>query len=104
MKAEKNTKSTKISIILTPENFKKMEEVTKHTGMTRTEYINNACDKCVVIGIAETANVAEEFAKLRAALENAYSHEEVRKVGDAVCQSFALLMEKMTKFHDCHKR
>lgn len=104
MKTEKEAKSTKISVILTPENFKKMEEVTKHTGMTRTEYINNACDKCVVIGIAETANVAEEFTKLRAALEKANSDEEVRKVGDAVCQSFALLMEKMTKLNNYHKR
>lgn len=97
MKAKKENNSTKISVILTPENYEKMQEVVKNTGMTKTDFINRACDECTVVGIAETADLAAEFAKLRDALGDENCNEEARKAGDKVCQSFALLVEKITK-------
>lgn len=100
METKKEKKSTKISVILTLENFEKMESTIKHTGMSRTEYINRACEECVVVGIAETANLSAEFAKIREALWEENSDIEIRKVGKEVCQSFALLMEKIEKLNN----
>ena len=80
-KEKKVLKKVKISVILSPENHERMLQVLDNTGMTKTEYINQACSNIAIIGIAETANVAEEFAKLRIALENENLTKEAKEAG-----------------------
>lgn len=94
-KEKKVLKKVKISVILSPENHERMLQVLDNTGMTKTEYINQACSNIAIIGIAETANVAEEFAKLRIALENENLTKEAKEAGECACQSLSSLTEKL---------
>lgn len=85
-----------ISVILTEENFKKMQDVTENMVMTRTEYVNAACSGIPIIGLAETKGILQEFVKIRVALENGGLSEEDRGAGEKVCRCLHTLTKQIS--------
>lgn len=82
-----------ISAILTKESFERMQETVKNFGISRTDFLNNACCQVPIIGLAETKGILKEFIKIRVALESGTLSDEDRKAGESICRS----LDSLTK-------
>lgn len=88
----------KITVNLNDSNTAKMLEFVNSTGKTKTDFVNLVIGDAVVIGIAESKEIAAGFMKLRNALERKHFDSEDRKEVERVCRSCGSLMEEIERF------
>lgn len=93
-------RKNRVTVTLTDDNMKRMMKAVDEGGITRTKFINKACEDVVIICIKEGDRIAQEFMRLRIALENCELNSEDRKVGEQTCQSLNLLTQKIVAFRN----
>lgn len=87
-------KGKKVSVNLSEENFARLTEAVKKTGMSQTEFINSAIAGVPIIILGDRRMVAECFFDLRRMMRNC-DYEGFGKGVDEVCQSLNTVMEKI---------
>lgn len=92
----------KISFRMESTNVEKMEAVTKNTGITQTEFINNACAGIPVICIKNSEGLADCMMDLLTLAEDE-KFSEFRKEVCELCQSLKLLTEEILNFRSLQK-
>lgn len=92
----------KISFRMEASNVKKMEAITKNTGITQTEFINKACAEIPIICLENSEGLADKVIDLISLVED-NDLEEFRKEVDVICQSLKSLTEEILNFHSSQK-
>ena len=92
----------KFSLNLTEANWKKVEDIVKKTGMTRTEVINKAIGDVPIVILGEQKTLALTFFELRKAVAD-LNYEQFREEVDRACQSLNLLMAKIEELAPSEK-
>ena len=88
----------KISINLTDENYKKMEEVIASEEISETEFINNAIENTVIVCLGNRKRLGFGLARL-ASLYSYGRIDEMKKEVQEICQILNLLMEKIKELN-----
>lgn len=92
----------KISFRMESTNVEKMEAVTKNTGITQTEFINNACAEVPIVCLENSVGIADRITDLKTLVEE-NNLEAFREEVDKICLCLNLLTEEILNFHSSQK-
>lgn len=86
--------SRKTTVNLSEENWKKLQRLTKETGLTQSDLLNQAVSGIPVIHLGDQKSLAENFFEIRRALSS-NKLERVKSEVEEACRLLNLLMEKI---------
>ena len=90
-------RKNRITVTLTDQNYIKMKQTTEKTGITQTEFVNQACAGVSIFVMEQSKDIAKEFFLIRVALEKNEISENIREKVEKLCQLLNLLTEKIEK-------
>lgn len=83
---DKKIKDNKISVRLSDKAMKRLEELKKSRGLNITEVVNQSILGVQVINIGDIKELGKEFSYIRTAIEKNDIDENIRLVGERICQ------------------
>lgn len=92
----------KISFRMESTNVEKMEAVTKNTGITQTEFINNACAEVPIVCLENSVGIADSIMGL-ITLVDENNLEAFGEEVDKLCQCLNWLMEEIQSYRSSQK-
>ena len=91
----KENKSISVTIRLGEATAMRLEEIMQARGLSKTDAIKYCIHSIPILQIGNVSNLANEFYKIRVALESNRITEEVRQEVKGLCQSMSDLLLKV---------
>ena len=97
IKEKKNTdvKEKRVSARLNEAEAKKLEEIEKSRKLSTSDAVRYAIMGIPILKIGNVESLAEEFCKIREAIEQNSIDDDIRKKVDSLCQSLSDLLAKL---------